>query len=455
MALHVFDSVIYGNDFGSETVKNIFSEESIVQDWIDFEVVLAQVQGDMGVIPKEAAAEIRDKGSINYVTIKRVGEIYSQTMLSSVAMIRAFKEACDKEYGEYIHYGATTQDCFDTTLACRMKKTLAYFEQTLKDIRQILNQMARQYRSAVMAGVTHGQHALPVTFGFTAAIWSEMVDGHIQRIREAKKRILVGSVSGAVGNFASFAKIGVKDCLEMERRVLEHFGLHQPDISIQPRIERLAEFLQIQALISNSFQKIADELFLNQRNEFSITEEPFDTAKQISSSTMPQKRNPNRCEMIKALSKKIRSNSNAFSEIQMRDYRDHSPFYLEDLVIPETCILTSAVLEQAKYILKGLKVNKGNLRKNLEITNGQILSENMMLTLSTKTGKKETGMMIVHKASMESFEKGIPFDQYIRNQPEVHRYLSRDEIDDVLKPENYLGLCDVLIDRILEKNEQK
>ncbi len=453
MALHIFDSVIYGNDFGNKEIKEIFSEESIVQDWIDFEVVLAQAQGERGVIPKEAAAEIKAKGSTKYVTVKRVGEIYSQTMLSSVAMIRAFKEVCDKGYGEYIHYGATSQDIFDTTLAYRIKKTMAYFEKTLKEIQQILNQMAKTHCNTIMAGITHGQHALPVTFGFTAAIWSEMIDGHIQRIQEARKRILVGTVSGAVGNYASFERVGIKDCLEMEKQVLDYFGLIQPDISIQPRIERLAEFLQIQALISNSIQKIADELFLNQRNEFSKSEEPFDTAKQISSSTMPQKRNPNRCEMIKALSKKIRSNSNAFSEIQMRDYRDHSPFYLEDLVIPETCILTSTILEQAKYVLKGLNINKDILKKNMDITGGQLMAENIMLTLSAKTGKKETGMQVVHDLSMESFEKGIPFDQYVREQPEIHEYLSNEEIDEVLKSENYLGLCSVLIDKIVDKGE--
>lgn len=170
---------------------------------------------------------------------------------------------------------------------------------------------------------------------------------------------------------------------------------------------------------------------------------------------MPQKRNPNRCEMIKALSKKIRSNSNAFSEIQMRDFRDHSPFYLEDLVIPETCILTSTILEQTKYVLKGLNINKDILKKNMDITEGQLMSENIMLTLSAKTGKKETGMQVVHDISMESFEKGIPFDQYVREQPKIHEYLSNEEIDEVLKPENYLGLNNVLINKIVDKGEQK
>jgi adenylosuccinate lyase len=449
MALHILDSEIYGKDFGSPEIRRLFEEESIVQDWIDFEVALAEVQAEMGLIPAEAAREIKAKGSLKHIKLERVAEIYAQTMLSSVAMIRAFKEVCANGAGEYLHYGATTQDIFDTALGYRLRKTMDIFQQDLKDIKSSLNRLADKYRHTLMAGITHGQQALPITFGYNAAIWADMVGKHGDRFQEARERILVGTVSGAVGNFSSFYFLFGDKCYEMQEKVLEKFGLKAPRISIQPQIERLSEFLQLLALMSVSFEKIADELFLFQRNEFAQTEEPFDTARQISSSTMPQKRNPNRCEMIKALAKKIRSNSNGFSEIYMRELRDHSPFYLEDLVIPETILLASTMLRQAKFVFDGLVVKPENMERNLKIGQGLIMTEAIMLALSKKTGKKETGLSLVHKSAMEAFEKGIPFDKFIENSPDFQKYFTGAEIRAILDPKKYLGLTDRLIDDVI------
>jgi 3-carboxy-cis,cis-muconate cycloisomerase len=451
VAFHIIDSEIYGKDFGSKEIRQIFEEKSIVQDWIDFEVALAEVQAEMGFIPQAAAREIKAKGSLRHVKFKRVAEIYSQTMLSSVALIRAFKEACSGDAGEYIHYGATTQDLFDSTLAFRLKKVMDIFESDLRVICSHLNRLADRHRHTLMVGITHGQHALPITFGFNAAIWSDMVAKHLDRFQEARKRILLGTVSGAVGNFASFYFLFGENCQEMQKRVLARFGLAAPKINIQPQIERWTEFLQLLALLAVTFEKIADELFLFQRNEFAQTEEPFDTERQISSSTMPQKRNPNRCEMIKALAKKIRSNTAGFSDVYMRELRDHSPFYMEDLVIPESILLTSTLLEQVKFILSGLKVKEENMRRNVALGQGQMMTETLMLAIAKKTGKKETGMALVHKAAMECFEKGIPFNEFVENFPEVRKYFSKKEIRELMNPENYLGLNDRLIDEVIKK----
>lgn len=451
MPLHVFDSRIYGNDFSSPEVRAIWEEASVVQDWLDFEVALAEVQADLGIIPRHAANEIRAKGTLEHVKLERIAEIYAKTMLSSVAMIRAFKEVCDGDAGEYIHYGATTQDVFDSTLAVRLGRTLDVIERDLGAIRGALNRLADAHRATVMAGHTHGQQALPVTFGFLAAVWSEMVAGHVARVREARPRILVGTVSGAMGNLASFHLLARDKAWEMQERVLARLGLSVPTISVQPRIERLTEFMSLLAQMTVSFEKIANEIFLFQRNEFSQLEEPFDTEHQISSSTMPQKRNPNRSELIKALSKKIRSNANAFSEIYMLDFRDHAPFYLEDLVIPETVLLTDTMLKQARYVLSGLSVNKEAMRRNLDIGGGLIMAEPLMLALSQRTGKKETAMRIVHKAAMEAFERGVAFAEYAAELPEVKRYLSKEDVTKLLDPEGYLGLNDFLIDRVIER----
>lgn len=450
MPLHIVDSRLYGNDFSGPEIRKIWEEASVVQDWLDFEVALAEVQAELGIIPAAAAREIKAKGTLDHVKLDRIAEVYSQTMLSSVAMIRAFKEVCDGGAGEYIHYGATTQDLFDSTLAVRLGRTLDVFERDLGECREALNKLADAHRATVMAGHTHGQQALPVTFGFMAAVWSEMIAGHLERLREARPRILVGTVSGAMGNLASFTLLaGAETAWEMQARVLARLGLSVPRISVQPRIERLTEFMSLLGLMTVSFEKIASEIFLFQRVEFSQLEEPFDTEHQISSSTMPQKRNPNRSELIKALAKKIRSNANAFSELYMVDFRDHAPFYLEDLVIPETVLLADTMLKQAKYILSGLDVNKESMRRNLNLTGGLIMSEPLMLALAQRMGKKETAMRIVHKAAMEAFEKGVQFSAYAAELPEIRAHLSADEVRSILAPEDYLGLNDFLIDRVI------
>jgi len=447
------DSVIYGNDFGSQKVKNIFEEESIVESWIKFEVALAVAQGELGIIPKEAADEIKAKGSLKYIKVERVAEIYSQTMLSSVSLIRAFKEICENGAGEYIHFGATTQDVFDSTLAFRLKEVMDIFEGDLCTIRESLNELADRYRNTIMPGRTHGQQALPITFGFKAAYWSDAISKHIERFQEARKRILVGTVSGAVGNYSSFYLLAGDEekCREMEKRVLDTFGLHVPDITIQPHLERLAEFMNLLLMLTVSFGKIADEIFLLQRNEFAEMEEPFDTEHQISSSTMPQKRNPNRCELIRALSLKIRSNAAAFSNIAMQQERDHAPFYLEDLVIPETCVLMSTMLEAAKFVLGKLVVKENKMAENVELTGGLLMTEAVMLALAKKTGRKETGFQIVHNVAMEAFEKGVNFKDHMGNYPEVNKYFTKEEIKSVLDPAQYLGLNDQLIDGIINK----
>ncbi len=449
MALHVMDSQIYGEDFGHPKVREIFEEASILNDWIQFEVALAEVQAELGFIPAEAAREIKAKGNLEHVPLARVAGIYRKTMLSSVSMIRAFKEACEGNAGEYIHLGATTQDCFDTTLAMRLKKVLEVFLADLQEVRANLNHLADKYRNVLMAGITHGQQALPVTFGYNAAIWSEMMAGHIERIQEAKKRILVGTVAGAVGNSASFCLLGGGNALEMQRRVLHRLGLQPPRINLQPRIERLTEFMQILALMSVSFEKIADDIFLFQRSEFAQAEEPFDTEHQISSSTMPQKRNPFRCETIKALSKKVRSNANGFAEVHMRDLRDHTPFCLEDLVIAESCILTSSILEFFKFVSAGLVIKPENMRRNLGLSHGLIMAEPLMLALAKKTGRKETGFALVHKAAMASFEQGVPFDQFVLEYPGIREHFSREELRNLIDPANYLGMNDQLINDVI------
>jgi len=449
MAVHVMETEIFKADFAAPEVRAIFDEKSTVESWLLYEGILAEVQGELGIIPKEAAEEIRSKATLNHVKFSRIAEIYRKTRLASVATIRALAEVCEHDAGEYVHYGSNSPELFENTLAYRIRKVMDVFEKDLSVIQSSLNRLADEHRHTLMVERSHGQQGLPTTFGLVAAVWSDAVSKHIDRFHEARKRILMGALKGGYGNYASYYAVAGEKCLDMEKKVLERLGLYYNRVSIRRNIERLTEFMNLLSLLAVTFEKICDDIFVQQRNEIGELEEPFDSANQIGSSTLPQKRNPVLCEAVMAWSKKIRSNTAAFADTHMRESHDITGFYMEDLIIPETCMLTGSMLNCMKLIFQGLDVKKDAMRRNLELSHGMIMNEALMFALSKKTGKKQTAHHILHTTAMESFEKGIPFDRYITGKAEIYDHLTKEEVQDLLKPENYLGLNDRCIDNIV------
>jgi len=427
MTIHIMDGEIFKSAYIAPEIREIFDEK----------------------IPMKVAEEIKNKATLKHVKFERIVEINSKVKLASVATIRALAEICEKDAGEYIHYGSCSPELFENTLAYRIRKTMDIFERELHTIRSLLIHLADKHKHTLMVDRSHGQQGNPTTFGLVAGIWSDAIAKHIERFQEARKRILVGSLKGAFGNYASYYAIAGEKCLEMEKQVLKRLGLCPNRISIRRHIERYAEFLNLLSLLSITFEKICDDIFSQQRNEIGELEEPFDSENQIGSSTLPHKRNPVLSEAIIAWSKKIRSNASAFSETHMRDSHDIIGFYIEDLIIPETCILTGSMLNYAKYILENLKVKKDIMQKNLELSNGLIMAESLMLALSKKTKKKQTTHHILHKIAMEAFEKGIPFNQCILENKEICVHLTKEEIQNLLNPGNYLGMNDQCIEKVI------
>ena len=449
MVIHVMDGDIFKTDFNAPEIRDIFDEKSVVESWLMFEGILAEVQGELGIIPLKVAKEIKAKASLKHVKFERIVEINSKVKLASVATIRALAEVCEKDASEYVHYGSCSPELFENTLAFRIRKTMDIFERELHTIRSLLIRLADEHKHTLMVDRSHGQQGNPTTFGLVAGIWSDAIAKHIERFQESRKRILMGSLKGAFGNHASYYAIAGEKCLEMEKQVLKKLGLYPSRISIRRHMERFAEFLNLLSLLSITFEKICDDIFFQQRNEIGELEEPFDSENQIGSSTLPHKRNPVFSEAIIAWSKKIRSNASAFSETHMRDSHDIIGFAMEDIIIPETCILTGSILNSAKYILGNLKVKKDAMLKNLKLTNGLVMAEALMFALSKKTKKKQTAHHIFHKIAMESFEKCIPFNQCILENKDICIHLTKKEIQNLLNPENYLGMNDECIENII------
>jgi adenylosuccinate lyase len=448
MAIHLMDSVIYGHIFGSEEAKAIFDEKGIVESWLLFEKTLAKIQSEMGIIPKEAGAEICHKANLSNIPLERIGKLFQETALVSVALIKTLKEACSPESGEYIHYGPTTQDLYDTSLAIRLKNYMTLLIRDLEQVRNVLLGLAARYKKTLMIGRTHGRQAIPITFGFKMAVLAENFGTHLRRAEEIYPRITIGSLSGAVGTFSSFKAISDANPLELEKRVLEELGLRAPIISVQPTTERFCEFLNFLSLISVSVEKVAQDLFTLQRDEVAEIKESVSDG-QIGSSTMPHKQNPKGCEFIIALSKLIRSQAYALMETSIKDERDRSPFWVEDIAVPQACIFTSTILRKLGNILETLEVFPDAMKRNINLSQGLIMAENAMIALSRKTGRKETAHKFISDCATKAVSNQVLFEKILLGDEQIQKYLSPQEIKDALDPANYLGLAEELVEKVI------
>jgi len=450
MAVQLMDSVIFGRVFANDEVKAIFDEKGVIESWLLFEKTLAKVQAELGIIPKKSAEEIGRKANLNDVSLEKIARYFDETALASVALIKALKDTCSADTGEYIHYGPTTQDLYDTSLAIRLKNFMPLLVRDLKQVSDLLLKLCEKYKNTLMISRTHGRQAIPITFGFKMAIQAETFNTHLRRAREIYPRIAIGSLSGAVGTYSSFKAMSEVNPLELERKVLDELGLQATVISCQPCTERFCEFLNFLSLISISVEKLAQDLFTMQRDEIAEIKESPGGDRKISSSTMPHKQNPKGMELILGLTKLIRSYSHALMETSMKDERDRSPFWVEDIAIPGACVLTSTILVTLKNILENLEVSPEAMEENVHITQGLIMAEHIMIALSKKTGKKESAHKLVTESAKKAVMNHRSFEEVLSENEEIRKYLSRQEIHDALNPSTYLGLTEELIERVLK-----
>lgn len=442
----MIDSLIFCDWFGSAEMRKIFSDENRLQCWLDVEAALARVQAKLGMIPQEAAEEISTKAQVVNFNLQEFKREAERTVHPLIPLIWGLQKVCKKEYGEFIHWGATTQDIMDTGMMLQIKAAAEIIFRDLQNMEEILKHLAQKYRSIIMAGRTHGQHALPLTFGFKVAVWLAEVRRHLQRWAQSRPRILVGNLSGAVGTHAAMGTLGIK----VQKGVMEELGLGEPEITWHPARDRVAEFVSLLAGICATLGKIAKEIINLQKTEVGELAEPFAMGK-IGSSTMPQKRNPHLCEAVLALSKMVRYQAALALEAMVQEHeRDMASWMVEWEMVPQVCILTSGVLKHALIILRDLQVNEKNMRANLDILKGLILSEPVMFALAEKIGH-HTAHRVIYEIAMKAFEEGQTFKDCLLADERVNKHLSRQRIDELLKPEKYTGLCEEIVDKIIRE----
>ncbi|MDI9643737.1 MAG: adenylosuccinate lyase [Candidatus Verstraetearchaeota archaeon] len=433
--------------YGSKEMRTLFDEEGRLQRYLDVEAALALALSEIGEIPKKSAERIRRCCSVKIVTPEKVKEREARTRHDLMAMVEVLSEECGEE-GKYVHWGATSYDIVDTSWALIMKQGTEILEDRLRRLRDLLCDLATRYKELVMVGRTHGQHATPITLGFKMAVYAAETARNLERLRDLKKRLLVGKMSGAVGTMASQGA----NAFEVERRVMERLGLRPAEISTQVVCrDRIAEFVCWSGIVASSMDRIATEVRNLQRTEILEVAEGFEASSQVGSSTMPHKQNPVDCEKVSGLAKVIRGLIlPALENIPLWHERDLTDSSSERFIIPFAFILLDEILRTMERVLKDIRVFPENMRKNLELTRGAILSEAVMMALARKGMGRQTAHEILRRASARAFDERKGLKEVLEDTPQVTALLTQEELAELLKPENYTGKAKELVERAVK-----
>jgi adenylosuccinate lyase len=438
--------------YGRKELTEIFGEKRRLEYLLEVEAALARAHATVGNIPKSAADEITKKASVKYVKVERVKEIEAETKHDIMAVTRAFAEVCDGDAGKYIHLGATSYDIVDTANALQIADSTEYIRKGLKDLRNTLVNLAKKHKKTVMVGRTHGQHTIPITFGLKMAGYAMEVERHMERLFESKSRLLIGKLSGAVGTGAALGENAIK----LQEEMLKELKLGFEDVATQIVCrDRYNELMGVLCNISTSIEKYATEIRNLQRDEIGEAAEAFEAKKQVGSSTMPHKKNPITCEQICGLARVVRGFIIPTYEnsIQWHE-RDLCNSSSERFIIPHSIILTDWILYQMNAVFMNLKVFPDKMKKNLEITKGLPMAESLMTTLISKGVGRGDAHEIMRKIALKAASENKSLKEVFIEKNKKRKILSDKEIDYSIKPENYLGATDKIIDRVVKRLER-
>jgi 3-carboxy-cis,cis-muconate cycloisomerase len=350
------------------------------------------------------------------------------------------------EGGRFLHWGATTQDIMDTATVLQIRRGLELLEADLSAVRTHLAALARKYRDTPMAGRTHLQHALPITFGYKAAIWLSGFDRHAERLAQLRPRVLTVQFGGAAGTLASLGK--PEPALATVTEIARELGLAEPAITWHVGRDAIVETLQFLALLGGSLGKIAFDVMLMSATEFGEAAEPF-VAGRGSSSTMPQKRNPISCELILACAKALRQHAGLVLDSMVADFeRATGPWHVEWIAVPEAFGYAAGALHQGAFMLGGLIVDPARMARNLAMTHGLIVAEAVMMGLAPHTGRNEAHDL-VYDACRAAIEQDRPLADLLLEHKEVVEPLGEAAVRSLTDPANYLGAAQAMVDRVL------
>ena len=439
MAFSPTDSKIFAPLFRDEVVAGIFADDHFVQLMLQYEAALAQVQGRLGVIPATAAQEIAAAATTLQIDFNELQVETEKAGVPVIGLVKQLRRAVG-EAADYVHWGATTQDVMDMALILQLRASLDHIEPTLQQLITHLAHLAGQHRHTLMAGRTHSQQALPITFGLKVAGWLAPLLRHRQRLAELKPRLLVVQFGGAAGTLASLGNDG----LAVRAALARELGLGQAQISWHTQRDNLAEVAGWLSLVTGSLAKMAQDIILLAQSEVNEVRESADTARG-GSSTMPQKSNPIISETIIAAA---RANAGLLASMHQALVQEHERathgWQLEWLTLPQMVGLTAAALNKALFLSQNLAVNAAQMRRNVAASNGLMLAEAINFALAQHMSRIEAKKLIAKACQRVLAEK--------RNLLDIIQEETAVPLDwQALRDEaNYLGAAETFIDNILE-----
>jgi 3-carboxy-cis,cis-muconate cycloisomerase len=423
-------------------VRALFTESARFQSWLDVEAALAQAQAELGIIPEAAAREITAKAHLEYLELAAVRAGLARTGHPLVPLIWALDRACDGEAGGYVHWGATTQNVTQTGQLLQVRRAHDVFLGQLAALLTALADLAERTKDMLLPGRTHGQHAVPATFGFKVAVWIDELARHVERLRGCEPRVFVAMLGGGAGTLASLGEPGLATQAGMAARL----GLAPMPMPARTIGDHQAEYVTLLGLLAATCSKIGREIYTLMKQEFGEVEEPVPPGT-VGSSTMPQKRNPKLSQDVIAAAAQIRALVPlALEAMQTEHEADRTTSIMMSRALVPACELTGDMLQRLVALFEGLQVFPDRMRANLDLSGGLIMAEALMLELGKQIGRQRAHDA-VYDAAQASVTESRPFRELLVTDPHVSARLTPDQVDALLDPARYTGLCRALAER--------
>ena len=445
----ILDSAVFRDIFTTPAMRHVWSDENRVQKYLDFEAALARALAWLGIIPKNAAAEIVRHCEAKQIDMAKLKEATEKIGYPVLPVVQQLVALCKDGLGEWSHWGATTQDITDTATIMQIREALDLIENEIDGIRDALATLAKKYRDTPMAGRSNLQQAVPITFGYKMATLLDAYERHKQRLDELRPRVLVGEFGGAAGTLSSLGKDGLK----VQTELMKELKLGQPDISWHTVRDRIAEVGCFLGLVTGTCGKIAFDVKLLMQTEVEEVYEPFHQGRG-SSSTMPQKRNPISSVYITAQTAMVKQLAAALLEAMVEDHeRATGPWEIEWIALPEIFMLSAGALAQTRFVVEGLQVNEKRMRDNIGITKGLLMSEAVMMGLGAAIGRNRAHD-VVYDICREVVKTGRPLVDLLAEDKEISKHASREQLEKMVDPTNYLGVAGEMVDRVLKMRKK-
>jgi adenylosuccinate lyase len=419
-------------------IGNIWSDENRFAIWLKIEILASKAQAKLGIVPESAIKNIEEKASFD---VKRILEIEEEVKHDVIAFLTNVAEYVGED-ARYIHYGMTSSDVLDTCLSVQMVEAGNLIKTELEQLTQVVKIRSAETKNHVMIGRSHGVHAEPISFGLKLAVWYDELNRQLHRLDDAIESIAVGQISGAVGTYDHLSP-------EVEKYVCENLGLKPANISTQIiQRDNHAHYMNTLSLIGATLEKISVEIRHLQRTEVLEAEEYFSKG-QKGSSAMPHKKNPIICERISGMARLLRGNAIAATEnVALWHERDISHSSVERVIIPDSTMILYYMLRKSTSLIKDLVIHPENMKKNLELTNGLIYSQAILLSLTKKGVSREEAYRLVQRNAMRVWDEKIDFESALIDDEQIKKYLSNEEIHEICNIENRLKNTQFIFDRL-------